>query len=72
MYICSINNIYKLQQYIIPFLLPSGQRTMHRGILSKISLGPIRPVSARKARKARGPGFSSPARPAGRAWSYHL
>ena len=57
MYIHLLNkqHIYKLQHYVIPFLLPSGQRTMHRGILSKKSLGPIRPVSARKPR---GPGFS--------------
>ena len=32
---------------------------MHRKILNKKSLGPIRPVSTRKAR---GPGFSGPAR----------
>ena len=50
-------HIYKLQQYIIPLLLLSAQRTMNRGILNKKSLGPFRPV------KARGPGFSGPVRP---------
>ena len=50
---------YKLQQYIIPLLLLSGQRTMHRGLVNEKSLLFIRPVSARKAR---GPGFSGPAR----------
>ena len=47
MYICSIHNtlyIYKLQQYIIPLLLLSGQRTIYGGLLNKKSLGPFRPV----------------------------
>ena len=29
-------HIYKLQQYTIPLLLPSGQRTMHSGLLRPI------------------------------------
>ena len=36
--------IYKLQQYIIPLLLPTGQCTMHRGLLNEKSLGPFRQV----------------------------
>ena len=40
----NIQHIYKLQQFTIPLLLPSGQRTMHRGLLNKKSLGPFRPV----------------------------
>ena len=43
-HLLNTQHIYKLQQYIIPFVLPSGQRTMHRGILNKKI---IRPDSAR-------------------------
>ena len=39
-HLLNTQHIYKLQQYIIPLLLPSGLRTMHRGIFNKKSLGP--------------------------------
>ena len=32
------------QNSSIPLLLPSDQRTMHRGLLNEKSLGPFRPV----------------------------